>query len=423
MSTCASTLGRFNNLWVLSMPLTVLQVKNSGPREKDYGLADGGGLFLWVRAAGGKSWRFRFRLDGKQSHISLGTIEKVTLAQARQSASDARQLVAKGRHPGLERKVARAQASISRANTFKSLALEWHQHKSARWSVGYANDVMEAFELDIFGPVGSLPLIDIKPMQWLQVFRRIESRGALEKLRKVRQRCQEVYRFAIATGRAEHNPISDLGGALQVPVSRHYPFLPIAKVPDLLRSVQACSGHDVVKIATRILMLTGVRTAELRGAPWAEFDFAKKLWIITATRMKMRRDHLVPLSTQAVAALRELENITGGYTLAFPGRNDPAKPMSEAAINQLLKRSGYEGRATGHGFRHTMSTTLHEQGYRSEWVETQLSHMDKNTIRGTYNHAQYLEGRHEMLQWYADHLDALSCGAVGNSVGGVEGAL
>lgn len=390
------------------MPLTALQVKNAAPRERDYGLADGGGLFLWIRAAGGKSWRFRFRLDGKQSHISLGTVDKVTLAQARQLASESRQLVAQGRHPGLERKVARAQAAISRANTFKSLALEWHQHKSQRWSVGYANDVMEAFELDIFPLLGSLPLTDIKPMQWLQVFRRIESRGALEKLRKVRQRCQEVYRFAIATGRAEYNPISDIGGALQTPTSRHYPFLPIAELPELIRSFQACPGHDVVKIATRLLILTGVRTAELRGALWSEFDLKDALWQIPASRMKMRRAHLVPLSRQAVAALNELEGITGGYTLAFPGRNDPAKPMSEAAINQLLKRSGYDGRATGHGFRHTMSTTLHEQGYRSEWVETQLAHVDKNSIRGTYNHAQYLEGRREMLQWYAEHLEVLS---------------
>ena len=402
------------------MPLTALQVKNAAPRDTDYGLADGGGLFLWIRAAGGKSWRFRFRLDGKQSHISLGTIDKVTLAQARQLASDARQLVAQGRHPGLERKVARAQATISRANTFKALALEWHQHKSPRWSVGYAGDVMEAFELDIFPQVGSFPLIDIKPMQWLQVFRRIESRGALEKLRKVRQRCQEVYRFAIATGRAEYNPIADIGGALQTPTSRHYPFLPIAEIPELIRSIQACPGHDVVKIATRLLVLTGVRTAELRGAPWAEFDLDNALWLVPAARMKMRRAHLVPLSKQAVAALRVLESITGGYTLAFPGRNDPAKPMSEAAINQLLKRSGYDGRATGHGFRHTMSTTLHEQGYSSEWVETQLAHVDKNSIRGTYNHALYLEGRREMLQWYADHLDVLACSGFGASIAVAE---
>ncbi len=257
------------------MPLTALQVKNAAPRERDYGLADGGGLFLWIRAAGGKSWRFRFRLDGKQSHISLGTIEKVTLAQARQHASEARQLVAQGRHPGLERKVARAQAAVSRANTFKSLALEWHQHKSPRWSAGYATDVIEAFELDIFPQVGSFPLADIKPMQWLQVFRRIESRGALEKLRKVRQRCQEVYRFAIATGRIEYNPIADIGGALQTPTSRHYPFLPISELPELIRSFQECPGHDVVKIATRLLILTGVRTAELRGAPGLSLTWNK----------------------------------------------------------------------------------------------------------------------------------------------------
>lgn len=393
------------------MPLTVLQVKNAAPREKDYGLADGGGLFLWVRAGGSKSWRFRFRLDGKQSHISLGTIQKVTLAQARQLAGEARQLVAQGRHPGLERKAARAQATISRANTFKALALEWHEHKSQLWSEGYATDVMEAFELDIFPLLGNLPLIEIRPLQWLEAFRRIEARGALEKLRKTRQRCQEVYRFAIATGRAEYNPIADIGGALRTPVTRHYPFLPIAEIPALLRAIQNCAASDVVKIAARLLILTGVRTAELRCAPWAEFDLDQALWEIPAERMKARRPHLIPLSRQAVTALRELQRITGGYTLAFPGRTDPARPMSEAAVNQLLKRSGYEGRATGHGFRHTMSTTLHERGYPSEWVETQLAHADKNTIRGTYNHATYLESRRDMLQWYADNLDSLASSA------------
>ncbi|MBA4681353.1 MAG: tyrosine-type recombinase/integrase, partial [Pseudomonas sp.] len=260
---------------------------------------------------------------------------------------------------GLERKVARAQAAISRANTFKSLALEWHQHKSPRWSTGYAGDVMEVFELDIFPQVGSLPLTDIKPMHWLQVFRRIEARGAQEKLRKVRQRC----RFAIATGRAEYNPIADIGGALQTPTSRHYPFLLVSEIPELIRNIQDCPGHDAVKIATRLLILTGVRTAELRGAPWSEFDLDRELWLIPAARMKMRHPHLVPLSKQAMAAVHELKSLTDGYTLAFPGRNNPAKPMSEAAINQLLKRSGYDGLATGDGFRHTMLTTLHEQRY------------------------------------------------------------
>lgn len=390
------------------MPLTVLKVKNAEPREKDYGLADGGGLFLWIRAAGGKSWRYRFRLDGKQWHISLGTVDKVSLAQARHSASEARHLVAQGKHPGLERRTKRAQAALARANTFKMLALEWHRHKLPIWTSGYASDVMEAFERDIFPQVGNLPLIEIKPMQWLQVFRKVEARGAFEILRKERQRCQEVYRYAIATGRAEYNPIADIGGALQSPSTSHYPFLPIEEIPHLLQSTQACRGNDIVKIATRLLVLTGVRTSELRCAPWSEFDLENALWQIPAERMKMRRPHVVPLPTQVLEALRELEALSGGYTLAFPGRNDPSKPMSEAAINQMLKRSGYGGKATGHGFRHTMSTALHEHGFPSEWVETQLAHVDRNSIRGTYNHAKYLSGRREMLQWYADNLDQLA---------------
>jgi integrase len=392
------------------VPLTALQVKKAAPRPAEYELSDGEGLSLRVRPCGSKSWRLRFRLDGKQSHISLGTAERVSLAEARQLAADGRKLVAQGKHPGAERKSKRAQASASRASTFKALALEWHSHKCARWSVGYATDVLEGFEKDIFPHLGTQPLVAIKPMEWLGVFRRIESRGALEKLRKVRQRCGEVYRFAIATGRAEYNPIADIGGALQAPEAEHYPFLNVTELPALLAALQVCPGHDVVKLAARLLMLTGVRTAELRGAPWSEFDFDAELWSIPAVRMKKRRPHLVPLSRQALEVLRELRTITGGYTLAFPGRNDPAKPMSEAAINQLLKRAGYDGKATGHGFRHTQSTSLHEQGYASEWIETQLAHVDKNTIRGTYNHAQYLDGRRQMLQWYADSIDALCTG-------------
>ncbi len=402
------------------MALTALQVKNAAPRAKDYELTDGDGLSLRVRPCGSKTWRFRFRLDGKQSHVSLGSLERVTLAQARQLAAEARQQVGQGKHPGAERKATRAQAAADRANTFKALALEWHAHKAVRWSEGYAADVLEGFDKDIFPHLGGLPLVSIKPRDWLEVLRKIEARGALEKLRKVRQRCGEVYRFAIATGRANYNPVADLSGALQTPEAEHYPFLPVAELPALLAAMRACRGHDVVKLGARLLMLTGVRTAELRGAPWAEFDLDAGMWSIPAERMKKRRPHLVPLSRQALAVLRELQAITGGYTLAFPGRNDPAKPMSEAAINQLLKRCGYEGRATGHGFRHTLSTTLHEQGYSSAWVETQLAHVDKNTIRGTYNHAQYLDGRRKMLQWYADHLDALASG--GNVIAGSFGA-
>ncbi|MDN4542930.1 MULTISPECIES: tyrosine-type recombinase/integrase [unclassified Pseudomonas] len=393
------------------MPLTILQVKAATPRATDYGLPDGDGLFLWIRPAGGKSWRFRFRLDGKQAHISLGTLAHVTLAQARQMAADARQLVKQGKHPGQERKLARLGVTASRANTFKALAKEWHQHKSANWSEGYAADTMTAFENDVFPHIGARPIDEIKPLEWLAVFRKIEARGALEKLRKVRQRCAEVYRYAIATGRATYNAVGDIGGALQAPTAEHYPFLRANELPPLLKAINAYAGSKLVRLAARLLMLTGVRTSELRAAPWAEFDLEAATWTIPAERMKKRRTHLVPLSRQALETLRELQTISGGYTLAFPGRNDPAKPMSEAAINQLLKACGYDGKATGHGFRHSMSTILHDQGYLSAWIETQLAHTDKNTVRGTYNHAQYLEGRQKMLQWYADYLDTLESGS------------
>lgn len=393
------------------MPLTALQVKSATPRATDYGLPDGSGLFLWIRAAGGKSWRFRFRLDGKQSHISLGTIDRVTLSEARQLAANARALVAQGKHPGAERKIERLMAATSRANTFKALATEWHEHKSANWSEGYAADTLTAFENDVFPHIGARPIDEIKPLEWLAVFRKIEARGALEKLRKVRQRCAEVYRYAIVTGRATYNAVGDIGGALQAPTAEHYPFLRANELPPLLKAINAYAGSKLVRLAARLLMLTGVRTSELRAAPWAEFDLDAAIWTIPAERMKKRRTHLVPLSRQALEILRELQTISGGYTLVFPGRNDPAKPMSEAAINQLLKACGYDGKATGHGFRHTMSTILHDQGYSSAWVETQLAHTDKNTVRGTYNHAQYLEGRQKMLQWYADYLDTLESGS------------
>ena len=244
----------------------------------------------------------------------------------------------------------------------------------------------------------------IKPLELLNVLRKIEKRGALEKMRKVRQRCSEVFRYAIATGRAEYNPAADLSSALEVHQSNHFPFLKADEIPDFLRALEGYTGSKLVQIATKLLMITGVRTIELRAALWQEFDLDNAIWEIPAERMKMRRPHLVPLSTQALDLLNELKMMTGNYRYVFPGRNDPNKIMSEASINQVIKRIGYGGKVTGHGFRHSFSTILHEQGYESAWIEIQLAHVDKNSIRGTYNHAQYLESRRKMLQWYSDNV-------------------
>ena len=211
-----------------------------------------------------------------------------------------------------------------------------------------------------------------------------------------------MFRYAIATGRAEFNPAAVLSSALEVHQSNHFPFLNADELPDFLRALDSYTGSRLVQIATKLLMITGLITIELRAALWQEFDLDYVIWEIPTERMKMRRSHLVPLSTQALDLLYELKIMTGNYRYVFPGRNDPNKPMSEASINQVIKRIGYSRRITGHGFRHTFSTILHEQGYESSWIEIQLAHVDKNRIRGTYNHALYLEKRMSMMQYYSD---------------------
>lgn len=379
-----------------------MQIRRAKPEAKAYTLGDGLGLSLLIEPNGSKSWRFRYRFAGKPKMISLGVYPTITLADARSRRDDARKLVAEGKNPSEVRKEQKIALQTESESAFEKIATEWHQMKSAKWSEGYASDIMEAFQNDIFPYVGTRPVGEIKPLELLNVLRKIEKRGALEKMRKVRQRCSEVFRYAIATGRAEFNPAADLSSALEVHQSNHFPFLKADEIPDFLSALDSYTGSRLVQIATKLLMITGVRTIELRAALWLEFDLDNAIWEIPAERMKMRRAHLVPLSTQALNLLNELKRMTGNYRYVFPGRNDPNKPMSEASINQVIKRIGYSGRTTGHGFRHTLSTILHEQGYESSWIEMQLAHVDKNSIRGTYNHAQYLDKRRDMMQSYSN---------------------
>ncbi|PJR34229.1 integrase [Escherichia coli O157:H7 str. TW14313] len=385
------------------MPLNDMQIRRAKPEAKAYTFGDGLGLSLLIEPNGSKSWRFRYRYAGKPKMISLGVYPTITLADARSRRDEARKLVAEGKNPSEVRKEQKLAMQTESENAFEKIAREWHQLKSAKWSAGYASDIMEAFKNDIFPYVGTRPVGEIKPLELLNVLRKIEKRGALEKMRKVRQRCsEEVFRYAIATGRAEYNPAADLSSALEVHQSNHFPFLKADEIPDFLRALEGYSGSKLVQIATKLLMITGVRTIELRAALWQEFDLDNAIWEIPAERMKMRRPHLVPLSSQAVDLLNELKIMTGNYRYVFPGRNDPNRPMSEASINQAIKRIGYGGKVTGHGFRHTLSTILHEQGFESAWIEIQLAHVDKNSIRGTYNHAQYFSGRKSMMDWYSN---------------------
>jgi len=392
------------------MKLNARQVDTAKAQDKPYKLSDGGGLYLLVNPTGSKYWRLKYRVTGKEKLLSVGVYPDVTLADARSKREDAKRVIAAGGDPSQEKQAEKAAKVLAVQNSFESIAIEWHNHKKENWSQGYAEDILEYLTKDMFPFIGKRAINEIKPAEMLAVLRKMEQRGVLDKLKKTRQACRQIFTHAVITGRAENNPVTDLSGALKAPKQKHFPHLNVEEIPAFLTELNKYSGSMITRIATKLLMITGLRTIELRTTEWADIDFDKGIWQIPAERMKMRRPHIVPISRQARELLEELHQLTGRGRYVFHGRNDAGKPMSEASINQVIKRIGYDGRATGHGFRHTLSTILHEQGYNSAWIETQLAHVDKNSIRGTYNHAQYLEGRRTMLQDYADYLDALERG-------------
>lgn len=392
------------------MKLTATEIKAAKPKEKAYKLADGGGMYLEIFPNGTKSWRLKYRIGGKEKRVVFGVYPAVTLADARGRREEAKKILAAGGDPGQEKQADKQARVLAVQNSFEAIAIEWHEHKKVNWSEGYASDILEYLTKDIFPFIGKRSVNDIKPAEMLAVLRKMEQRGVLDKLKKTRQACRQIFTHAVITGRAENNPVTDLAGALKAPKQKHFPHLNVEQVPAFLNELNGYSGSLITRHATRLLMLTGLRTIELRASEWSDIDFDKGIWQIPAERMKMRRPHVVPLSSQVKSLLEEIHQLTGRGKFVFPGRNDAGKPMSEASINQVIKRIGYDGKATGHGFRHTMSTILHEQGYNTAWIETQLAHVDKNSIRGTYNHAQYMDGRREMLQWYADYMDALANG-------------
>lgn len=388
------------------MPLTNIEIKNAQPKDKEYVMSDGGGLVILVKPSGAKLWRYRYSINAKKQKLSLGSYPEISLAQARIRAANARAKVAQGISPVTER---REKIEASKViNSFEGVCLEWQATRQQQWSEVYAEDTKRLFERNVFPVLGNRPIGDIQPLELLDLLRKIEDRGANELATKVRRRCGEVYAYAIVTGRAKYNPARDLATAMQRFQRGHYASLDTAELPAFLTALETTTGSIMVNLAVRLLMLTGLRPGELRKGEWKEIDIDNALWEIPAERMKARRPHLVPLSKQAIELLRSVKAISGNYSLMFPGRNDVTRPMSDMAMNQLIKRCGYGEKITGHGFRHMMSTILHEKGFNSAWIELQLAHVDKNTIRGTYNRAQYLEGRREMMQWYADHLQSLN---------------
>lgn len=380
-------------------------VRNSRPKPKPYKISDGEGLFLLVMPSGSKYWRLRYFFGGKEKLLALGVYPEITLADARERRAQARKALAAGTDPGAAKKEAKRVAILKSANAFEVVAREWFENRKHEWAPSSAKTFLARLEQHILPHLGQRPIAEITAPEVLNMLRLVEAKGRLETARRVMQICGQVFMYAIATGRAERNPVPDLRGALKTPVVKHHSFLKAKELPHYLKRLESYDGSSQTKLALRLLLLTFVRTIELRGAQWNEIDWDKCEWRIPPERMKMRELHIVPLSKQAIGVLRELERHSGNRPYLFPNEHNPATFMSENTMLYALYRMGFHSRTTGHGFRSTASTILNEHGFRADVIERQLAHSERNAVRAAYNHAEYLPERRKMMQWWADHLD------------------
>ncbi|XSS62403.1 tyrosine-type recombinase/integrase [Pseudomonas sp. B11] len=395
-------------------PLADTTLSSLEPEAATYRELDGSGLYFRVKPNGQKSWELRYKKpDGKWSWLGLGGYPEVSGSLARQKAAELRADASEGKNPIISKR-ARKVADLDAANeTFEALAREWHTSRLSGWDAGTAKRILGALERHVFPSLGKRPYTSIMSMEWMDLLRGLERQGILEQMSRVRAYCKDIYDLARVTGRAVNNPLEGVHKFLSSGKAENYAHVSPEELPALLRAIRSYPHAKDVQLGLRLLTLMAVRPSELREAHWAEFDFEKKLWTVPVERKgrKKGREHLVPLCTQAVEALAELRQITGSYPLLFPGRSDRTKPRSDTVFLMALRRLGYEGRQTGHGFRHIASTILNEHGFPADHVEAQLSHKPQG-VRGIYNKAQYLEQRSSMMQWYADHLDALEQGNV-----------
>lgn len=394
------------------MPLSDTAIRNAKPAEKPVRMFDGGGLYLEISPAGGKLWRLKYRFGGKEKRLALGAYPDVGLKEAREKRDDARKLLASDIDPGEHRK-AQKEAKLERAsNSFEVVAREFFAKNRATWAASHHDKVVLRFEKNVFPWMGDRPIAEITAPEILTILRRIEGRGAVETAHRTRENIGQVMRYAIATGRAERDPAADLKGAL-APIKREH-FASItdpAMVGELLRALDAFQGTFIVKSALLLAPLLFVRPGELRKAEWSGFDLDKPEWRYLVT--KTMTEQVVPLSTQAVAILKELQPLTGHGQYVFPGR-DPQKPMSEAAVNAALRRMGYDTKTeiTGHGFRAMARTILHEELHQKpEVIEHQLAHKVPDALGSAYNRTKFLKERRAMMQLWSDYLDKLKAGA------------
>ena len=397
------------------MPLTDTACKNSRcPSDKArLRLADSGGLYLEIVPTGGRLWRWKYRYAGKEKRLALGSYPEVTLSMARRARDAAREKLSSGIDPVAAKKLAKQTQLEAFANNFEVVARAWHKHWGDAKSGRHADYVIARLEKDVFPEIGKRPISEITAPELLMMVKKIESRGALDIAKRAWQTCGQIFRYAVAHGRCERNPAADVrpSDALKPRKGTHYARLEARELPELLRKIEAYRGTPATRLSMKLMALTFVRTGELINARWDEFDLDAAEWRIPAARMKMRTPHVVPLSNQAVDVLKALHEIRGLSGFVFQGERDHEKAMSNGAILGALKRMGYAGRMTGHGFRGVASTILHELEYRHDIIELQLAHQERNEVSAAYNFATYLPQRKKMMQDWADHLDQLRMGA------------
>lgn len=393
----------------MASPLTTVQISRAKPREKVYRLYDHRGLYLEITPAGGKYWRFKYRFGGKEKRLALGVYPTVKLADARLSTEKAKELVRRGIDPAEKRKAEKRTKRVLEADTFQTIAEEWIGLRKASWSSNTYQNAKRRLERYVYPYIGSNPISEILPIDVLNLLRRIEDRNHIDTAHRVKQRCSQIFRYAIVTDRAQRDPAADLRGALTPLQTKHRAALTDpTEVGALLLAIGQYHGSPTTGAALLLLAYTFVRPGELRKALWEEFDLSESIWRIPAQRMKLGLDHLVPLSRQAINVLEDLKKLSGESIYLFPSPHTKQRPISENTLNTALRRMGYtKHEMTAHGFRTVASTLLHENGWHTDIIERQLAHTERNSVKAAYNRAQYYGERQRMMQDWADYLDLL----------------
>ncbi|AJB35040.1 TPA: tyrosine-type recombinase/integrase [Escherichia coli] len=402
------------------MSLTSAKIRTLKPSDKPFKVSDSHGLYLRVKPGGSRHWYLKYRISGKESRIALGTYPAISLSDARQQREGSRKMLALNINPVQQR--AAVRGSRTPEKVFKNVALAWHK-SNRKWSQNTADRLLASLNNHIFPVIGNLPVSELKPRHFIDLLKGIEEKGLLEVASRTRQHLSNIMRHAVHQELIDTNPAANLGGVTTPPVRRHYPALPLERLPELLERIGAYhQGRELTRHAVLLMLHVFIRSSELRFARWSEIDFTNRVWTIPATRepiigvrysgrgAKMRMPHIVPLSEQSIAILKQIKDITGNNELIFPGDHNPYKPMCENTVNKALRVMGYDTKKDicGHGFRAMACSALMESGlWAKDAVERQMSHQERNTVRMAYIHkAEHLEARKTMMQWWSDYLEA-----------------